>query len=138
MDFDEKYAFILHCIQGFYWQNDQATLHAFAVYHCDLDSNELKCDFYCVISYYWKHNKNVVHCFLKYILEKVCLDLPHIKLVKYYSDGASISISNPYLTCLGPTNIKGIALSIIFRGGHALSCFTAPLRIHTTEVQPIT
>ena len=46
----------------------------------------------------------------------------------------SISISNPYLTCLGPTNIKGIALSIISRGGHALSRFGAPPRLHTTEV----
>ena len=28
---------------------------------------------------------------------------------------ALLSSSNPYLTCLGPTNIKGIALSIISR-----------------------
>ena len=68
MDFAENYALILQdCIQGFYWQNDQATLHPFAVYHRDFDSNELKCDCYCVISDYLKHNQNVVHCFLKSI-----------------------------------------------------------------------
>ena len=64
------------------------------------------------------------------------------KLASELKEGTSLvealvlvsSISNPYLTCLGPTNIKGIALSIISRGGHALSRFGAPPRLHTTEV----
>ena len=64
---------------------------------------------------------------IELLLTLVVRNLNSLRLV-------SISISNPYLTCLGPTNIKGIALSIISRGGHALSRFGAPPRLHTTEV----
>ena len=37
MDFTENYGFAIQdAIQGFYWQNSQATLHPFAVYYRDL------------------------------------------------------------------------------------------------------
>ena len=58
MDFAENYSFIIQdAIQGFYWQNSQATLHPFAVYYRDLRTNELRCDSYCAISNYLKHNQ---------------------------------------------------------------------------------
>ncbi|KAG1653475.1 hypothetical protein GQR58_025548 [Nymphon striatum] len=69
-------------------------MHPFAVYRRKLDSNEMKCDCYCVTSDHLKHNQNVVHCFLRSILEKIRLDLPHIKLVKYFSDGAASQYKN--------------------------------------------
>ena len=47
MDFEENYSFIIQdAIQGFYWQNSQATLHPFAVYYRDLSTNELRCGSY--------------------------------------------------------------------------------------------
>ena len=50
MDFAENYSFLVQdAIQSFYWQNQQATLHLFAVYHSD-DDGKLKCDGCCVIS----------------------------------------------------------------------------------------
>ena len=48
MDFSENYSFLVQdVIQSFYWQNQQATLHPFAVYHSDGDG-ELKSD--CFVS----------------------------------------------------------------------------------------
>ena len=48
MDFLENYSFLVQdAIQSFFWQNQQATLHPFAVYHND-DNGKLKCDCYCV------------------------------------------------------------------------------------------
>ncbi|KAG1681429.1 PiggyBac transposable element-derived protein 1 [Nymphon striatum] len=88
-------AWLQHCVchqivfRGLYWQSDQATLYLFAVYR-----REIKCDCYCVISDHLKHNQNVVHCFLRSTLEKIRLDLPHIKLVKYVSDGAASQYKN--------------------------------------------
>ena len=44
MDFAENHSFLLQdAIQGFYWQNEQATLHPFAVYYKD-KHDELRCD----------------------------------------------------------------------------------------------
>ena len=51
MDFAENYSFLVqHAIQSFYWQNQQTTLHPFAVYHNDDDDGKLKYDGSCVIS----------------------------------------------------------------------------------------
>ena len=44
MDFAENYSFLVQdAIQSFFWQNQQATLHPFAVYHND-DNGKLNCD----------------------------------------------------------------------------------------------
>ena len=59
MDFAENYSFIIQdTIQGFYWQNGQATLHPFAVYYRDLSTNELRCGSYCAISDHLKQPNN--------------------------------------------------------------------------------
>ena len=44
MIFLENYSFlVLDAIQSFFWQNQQASLHPFAVY-CNDDNGKLKCD----------------------------------------------------------------------------------------------
>ena len=50
MYFSENYSFLVpDTIQTFFWQNQQATLHPFAVCHND-GNGKLKCDCYYVIS----------------------------------------------------------------------------------------
>ena len=64
MDFLENYSFLVQdARQSFFWQNQQATLHPFAVYHND-DNGKLKCDCYCVISDHLLHDQTAVHCFI--------------------------------------------------------------------------
>lgn len=42
LDFAENYSFVVQdAVQGFHWNNDQATLHPFCVYYRDLDT--VKC-----------------------------------------------------------------------------------------------
>ena len=62
--FAENYSFLVKdAIQSFYWQNQQATFHPFAVYHND-DDNKLNCVCYHVISDHLLHDQIEVHCFI--------------------------------------------------------------------------
>ena len=90
MGFAENYSFIIQdAIQGFYWQNSQATLHSFAVYYRDLSTNELRCGSYCAISDHLKHNQTTVHFFLTKLLSLTRNDLPHITSIKDFTDGVA-------------------------------------------------
>lgn len=63
LDFAENYSFLIQdAIQGFYWDNSQATLHPFAIYYKEED--ELKCMSVCVISDCMKHDTTAVHAFI--------------------------------------------------------------------------
>ena len=95
LHFAENYSFILEdVIQGFYWQNNQATLHPFAVYHKDLVSNELVSQRLYVISDNLKHEQTTVHCFIATVLKFIHSSLPHISQVKYISNGAALQYKN--------------------------------------------
>ena len=81
MDFSENYSFVAQdAVQGFYWENSQATLHFFVVYYKLNDVLQNKC--YCVISDCMHHDTISVHVFLgKLIAElKICLSF---ELVHY-------------------------------------------------------
>ena len=90
MDFLENYSFLVQdAIQSFFWQNQQATLHPFAVYHND-DNGKLKCDCYCVISDHLLHDQTAVHCFISLTIPTICTRNPRINRIKYFSEeGAS-------------------------------------------------
>ena len=88
MDFLENYSFLVQdAIQSFFWQNQQATLHPFAVYHND-DNGKLKCDCY-VISDHLLHDQTAVHCFISLVIPTVCTRNPRINRIKFFSDGAA-------------------------------------------------
>ena len=54
LDFAENYSFVVQdAIQGFYWENSQATLHPFTIYYKEDD--ELKYMSVCIISDCMKH-----------------------------------------------------------------------------------
>ncbi|XP_071950769.1 uncharacterized protein [Antedon mediterranea] len=93
LDFAENYSFLIQdAIQGFYWDNSQATLHPFVIYYKEND--ELKSLSTCVISDSLKHETSTVHAFITTLLSHLKDVLPHIKKIVYFSDGAASQYKN--------------------------------------------
>lgn len=93
LDFAENYSFLIQdAIQGFYWDNNQATLHPFAIYYKEED--ELKCMSVCVISDRMKHDTTAVHAFISRLILHLKEELPSITKVVYFSDGAASQYKN--------------------------------------------
>ena len=89
LDFAENYTFLIQdAIQGFHWNNDQATLHPFSIYNKGSHYS------FCVFSDHQKHVNDVVYTFLKAVLARVKQDLPHIDEIVYFSDGAGSQYKN--------------------------------------------
>jgi len=64
LDFAENYSFVIQdAVQGFYWDNSQATLHPFAVYYKD-SNDEVVCHSICMISNSLKHETASVHAII--------------------------------------------------------------------------
>ena len=86
-DFAENYAFVVQdAIQGFYWQNVQATVHPFVVY--TKSGDEVHSDSYCVTSDSLKHSTQAVFEFQSELLEIVKSRHPNVRKVHYFTDGA--------------------------------------------------
>ena len=63
VDFAENYSFqVQDAIQGYHWENSQATLHPVVVY--TKRAGEVKPQSFCFISDSTKHSTNTVHAFL--------------------------------------------------------------------------
>ena len=78
MDFAGNYSFLVQdAVQGFYWQNRQATLHPFAMHHND-DVGKLKCHCYCVISDHLLHDQTAVHCCISLVIPTIRTRNPRI------------------------------------------------------------
>ena len=93
MDFAENYSFIVQdSIQGFYWDNSQATIHPFGIYYME---NDVLCKLcVAVISDCMKHDAVSVHTFITVLMELLKTKIPALKLVKYWSDGAASQYKN--------------------------------------------
>lgn len=95
LDFSENYSFLVQdAVQGFHWENSQATLHPFAVYYKAKSNNEVSCMCLCVISDCMQHNAVTVHAFLTLIIPYIKSQLPSVSLIKYFSDGAVSQYKN--------------------------------------------
>jgi len=93
LDFAENYAFVVQdSIQEFYWENRQATVHPAAVYY--QSDGILQCLSMCVISNCLQHDTVSVYAFQDAILHHVNVNLPQIKRVLYFSDGAVAQYKN--------------------------------------------
>ncbi|XP_034240324.1 uncharacterized protein LOC117644802 [Thrips palmi] len=95
-DFSENYSFLIQdAIQGFHWNNDQATLHPFVNYFRRTEEAEIEFCTLIVISDELKHNTAAVHAFqerlLKYLEEKIGRK---VKKIFYWSDGAAAQYKN--------------------------------------------
>ena len=92
LDFAESYSFIVQgAVQGYHWNNSQATLHPIVVYYF---KGQLKCKSYCIISDHLKHDTNSVHAFVAEVLEYIKIDIPGITKCIYFSDGAGSQYKN--------------------------------------------
>lgn len=93
LDFAENYSFLVQdAVQGFHWENSQATLHPFTVYFKDDD--EICNLSICIVSDIMQHDCNTVHAFIVKALEYVKHKLPTVTKVLYFSDGAASQYKN--------------------------------------------
>lgn len=93
-DFSENYAFVIqNSIQGIHWNNDQATVHPFAIYYRDND-NEVKMKSLVIISECLHHDTIAFHVFQRYLIQFITTYLINIKKIIYFSDGASAQYKN--------------------------------------------
>lgn len=93
LDFAENYSFLVQdAIQGYYWDNSQATLHPFAIYH--MEEGELKCTSVVMISDCMKHDTTTVHAFISQLVPFIKEQLPGKHKLIYFSDGAASQYKN--------------------------------------------
>ena len=96
VDFSENYSFILQdAVQGFHWNNSQATIHPFVAYY--VDSGELYHLSYVIISDCLHHDTIAVYlfqkCFIAFLKDFLAERLQPKKII-YFSDGAASQYKN--------------------------------------------
>lgn len=93
-DFAENYAFVVqNAVQGMHWNNNQATIHPFAIYYKD-DENVLHMKNLVSISECLHHDTVAVHMFQSGLLKFIRDKIPNVNHVIYFSDGASAQYKN--------------------------------------------
>lgn len=93
MDFSENYSFIVqNSVQGFFYNNSQATLHPMILYY--KDGNKLQEKSFCIISDTREHFAYTVHAFLEEFTSAIKTENPWIKNLIYFSDGAPTQYKN--------------------------------------------
>ena len=96
VDFSENYSFILQdAVQGFHWNNSQATNHPFVAYY--VDSGELHHLSYVIISDCLHHDTIAVYlfqkCFIAFLKDFLAERLQPKKII-YFPDGAASQYKN--------------------------------------------
>ena len=97
-DFAENYSFVLQdAAQGFHWNNNQATIHPFVIYHrfpiaSDMTSS-LKSLSFVIVSDCLTHDAIAVHRFQRELFAYP-RDLFPIEMAIYFSDGAASQYKN--------------------------------------------
>eukprot|EP00731_Ephydatia_muelleri_P033645 Em0034g27a len=91
-DFSENYSFIIQdAVQGYHWNNDQATIHPFVVYYTN--QGVLQSLNFVVISNCLVHDSVAVHLFVRKLLEFLTAKIV-VEKVYYFSDGAASQYKN--------------------------------------------
>lgn len=94
LDFAENYSFIVQdAIQGFHWENSQATLHPFVIYGKN-DENEVSTVSICVISDHTTHDTSTVFAFQSTVIPYIKEKFTSVKKLIYFSDGSSAQYKN--------------------------------------------
>ena len=92
LDFAENFSFVVQ--EAFHWNNAQATIHLFVVYHKSNNGDLCHRAFAC-ISDHMTHNTVAVYAFVeKLINDYVKLYLPQIQKIHYFSDGPCAQFKN--------------------------------------------
>ena len=93
LDFAENFSFLVQdAVQGYHWNNSQATLHPFVFYY--KENGELKCLNQCVISDCLKHDTLAVHAFQTPVIAYVKMKCPSVNKIHYFSDGCGGQYKN--------------------------------------------
>lgn len=93
-DFAENYAFIIqNSVQGFHWNNNQATIHPFVIYYRD-DENILQHLSFVNISDCNEHNSISVYLFISKMIAFLKTKFQIINKISYLSDGAGAQYKN--------------------------------------------
>lgn len=94
LDFAENYSFVVQdAVQGYHWENSQATIHPFVAYFRD-ETDELHHECMCVISDCLQHDTVTVHRFQNDVLSHLRKIAPQVSKISYFSDGASSQYKN--------------------------------------------
>jgi hypothetical protein len=93
-DFSENYSFIIQdAVQGFHWNNQQATIHPFVSYFKN-SKNGLENLCFEIISECLYHDTVTKYTFQKHLIEFLKENVPNISKLYYFSDGASAQYKN--------------------------------------------
>ena len=82
-DFADNYSFVIQdAVQGFHWNNDQAIIHSFVVYHHRTPAQD-RIDLlnFVVISDSLVHDAMAVHCFVRKLISFLSSIIPVKKIV---------------------------------------------------------
>ena len=91
-DFSENYSFVVQDeVQGFHWNNSQATIHPFVIYY--RDSGKLHHISFVVISECLHHDTVAVYLFQKNLI-KFLKERFFPRKIFYFSDGAAAQYKN--------------------------------------------
>lgn len=94
-DFSENYSFVVQDeVQGFHWENSQATVHPFVLYYKQNDVTEHRS--FCFISDELHHKTETVHAFLDVLLGHLKDNYPALRKIHYFSDGCAGQYKNKY------------------------------------------
>lgn len=93
LDFSENYKFVVQSsVQGFYYNNSQATVHPFVFYYCK--DGELSQKSFVAISESTQHDCVMVFTFQTQFIQHIKNFLPHVSKIIYMSDGAPAQYKN--------------------------------------------
>lgn len=93
-DFSENYAFVLqNAAQGFHWNNNQATVHPFAIYYRNNYGN-IQVKSLVIISECLHHDTIAVHVFQKHLVNFLKKEFANISKIIYFSDGSGAQYKN--------------------------------------------
>ena len=94
-DFSENYSFVVQdAVQGYHWENSQATLHPFVAYY--KKDGTLSNRSFCILSDSGEHSTSAVYAFQQEVLSLLKTENNALKRVHYFTDGASSQYKNKY------------------------------------------
>lgn len=112
MDFAENYSFLVRdAVQGFHWNNSQATLHNFVIYSKSCDGI-LHHENYCSITNDLTHDASSVYTFLQKLIPLLKARKTLLNKMFVFSDGGLPHYKNRY-------NFANLSL---FKYDHDLEC----------------
>ena len=94
-DFSENYSFVLQdAVQGFHWNNEQATIHPFVCYYRPQNLQQFHHLSYVVISDCRTHDTIAFHVFQKHLIALLKNHIGSLEKMYYFSDGAASHYKN--------------------------------------------